>query len=85
MIYGNTFSDFRDGALIVRQFHFVLNDSFLYGLTYFAGFLSFIPSSLSPFRLDWSWGRFSTNMLNGWTGEHFGLRGGQFMESYINF
>lgn len=85
LLYGNTFSDFRDGALLVRQFNSVLGGLHVNGLTYLSGLLSFIPSSLSPFREEWSWGRFTTHTLNGWTGEHFGLRGGQYMEPFINF
>lgn len=84
LIYGNTFSDMRDGAFILQGFQQKFGDNYLLGRTYLAGFLSFIPSSISPFMVEWRWGRFSTTMLFGWTG-HFGLRGGNVMEAYLNF
>lgn len=84
LIYGNTFSDMRDGAFILSGFDNALQGEFLYGKTYLAGILSFIPSSISPFMVEWRWGRFSTSMLFGWS-DHFGLRGGNGMEAYLNF
>ena len=84
LIYGNTFSDMRDGAYILSGFDNTLKGEFLYGKTYLAGIFSFIPSSISPFMVEWRFGRFSTTMLFGWA-EHFGLRGGNAMEAYLNF
>lgn len=84
LICGNTFSDIRDGAYILKGFDAKFNGNYLYGKTYFAGLISFIPSSMSAFRLNWSWGRFSTTALFGWE-NHAGLRGGNLMEAYINF
>ena len=82
--YGNTFSDARDFAWILSGGH----DDFLYGKTYLAGLLSFIPSSLSDFRTEWAWGRISLRLANfnieGPT-IHGGLRGGLFCEPYFNF
>lgn len=81
--YGNTFSDIRDGAHILKRFS-EKGNSFLYGKTYIAALISFIPSSVSNYRTIWSWGRFSTvylfNMYN-----HLGFRGGDSMEAYFNF
>lgn len=81
--YGNTFSDIRDGAHILKRFS-EKGNLFLYGKTYIAALISFIPSSVSNYRTIWSWGRFSTvylfNMNN-----HLGFRGGNSMEAYFNF
>ncbi len=84
LLYGNTFSDIRDGAFILSGFEKKFGGDFLYGKTYLAGIISFIPSGLSQFRLEWSYGRMTTYMLFGWE-NHFGLRGGNAMEAYMNF
>lgn len=84
LFYGNTFSDIRDGAYILKGFKENTNAQLLYGKTYLAAFISFIPSYISKFRYIWSWGRYTTIGLFGVT-NHFGLRGGNVMESYINF
>ena len=83
LFYGNTFSDIRDGAYILKGWT-DKKIGFLYGKTYLAGALSFIPSRFFSFRKTWAWGRFSTEMLFGWIG-HTGLRGGNYMEAYLNF
>ena len=83
VLYGNNFSDIRDGAFILKGFESKFN-AFWYGRTYCAGILSFIPSRFSSFRLEWSYGRITTYGLFGWE-EHFGLRGGAVMEAYLNF
>jgi oligosaccharide repeat unit polymerase len=84
VLYGNTFCDVRDFSLILSG----RNEEFLYGKTYLAGLMSFIPSSLSDFRMDWSFGHVSLKMAGlydgGWT-VHGGLRGGIFCEGYLNF
>lgn len=82
LLFGNTFSDIRDGAFILMGFdkHY---DCFLIGKTYFSAIISFIPSSLSDFRYTWSWGRFTSGLFN--FQNHFGLRGGNSLEGYLNF
>lgn len=86
ILYGNTFSDIRDGAMILFGFDNNYQKEFIYGKTYVSAILSFIPSSVLDFRYDWDWGRFSTLVLLGpaWD-NHPGLRGGWSMEGYINF
>lgn len=84
VLYGNTFSDIRDGAFILKGYREKFGTSYLGGKTYLAGILSFIPSSFFPYREMWSWGRFTANGLFGWE-NHFGLRGGAVMEAYLNF
>ena len=85
VVDGNTFSDIRDGAFLLKGFAERTDSSFVQGLTYLAGLLGFVPSSLSAFRQTWSWGRFSAHTLAGIRQTHFGLRGGWFLESYFNF
>lgn len=81
--YGNTFCDIRDGAFILYGFEGKYN-SFLMGKNYLADIFSFIPSSIMEFRQEWSYGYFTSNTLFGFT-NHYGLRGGWFIEPYINF
>lgn len=82
-LYGNSFSDIRDGAFVLKGWK-ESKLGYICGKTYLAGLISFIPSSMSPFKMKWGWGRFSTEMLFGWE-NHPGLRGGNFMEAYVNF
>ncbi len=84
ILYGNTFSDIRDGAFILRGFEKKFGNNYWFGKTYLAGFISFIPSQFSSFRVEWSYGRVTTYALFGWE-NHFGLRGGAVMEAYLNF
>lgn len=84
LLFGNTFSDIRDGAYILKGFVENTGSSYLGGKTYLAALISFVPSSISEFRYIWSWGRYTTTGLFGFA-EHFGLRGGNVMEAYINF
>lgn len=86
LVYSNSFCDIRDGAYLFWGYDHFLNNEIIFGKTYLAGLLSFIPSSLSPFRLEWSWGRFSTvKLFNGAWPNHFGFRGGIAFEMYANF
>lgn len=82
--YGNNFSDIRDGAFILVGFKHTIDNSYIMGNTYFAALLSFLPSSVLEFRHTWSYGHFVTMGLFGWP-DHFGLRGGNGMEGYLNF
>ena len=82
-VYGNTFSDLRDGAYILYGYDSKF-DSYLLGKTYLAGLMSFIPSFLSDFKRTWGWGYFSTATLLGMQ-DHYGLRGGSYCEPYLNF
>ena len=84
IILGNTFSDMRDGAYILSGYDKLFGEQLLYGKTLIADILSFIPSAISPFMVEWRWGRFTTEMLFGMS-DHFGLRGGNVMEAYLNF
>lgn len=83
VMYGNTFSDIRDGAFVLKGFE-EKYDKYLYGKNYLADIISFIPSSMSEYRSKWSYGSFSTSTLFNMK-NHYGLRGGWFLEPYINF
>ncbi|MGU3645872.1 O-antigen polymerase [Microbacterium sp. C23T] len=83
-LYGNTFSDVRDGAYVAAGWDQRMAGASLGGNTYLAGLMSFIPSSLSSFRETWSWGYFTTASLFGWD-DHYGFRGGWSLEVFMNF
>lgn len=81
--YGNTFSDLRDFSWILSGW----DGNLLFGKTYLAGLMSFIPSSLSDFRETWSFGRVSLKIAGIYDEDvaHGGLRGTIYCESFINF
>jgi oligosaccharide repeat unit polymerase len=85
LFYGNNFSDLRDFAWVLAYW----DGEPFGGRTQLAGLLGFIPSVLSTFRTQWSWGRVSTDMVGVGTREatsaHPGLRPGVFGEVYMNF
>ena len=94
IVFGNTFCDIRDGARVLFGYH-RMYDIPLMGKTYLASLLSFIPSSLADsnipilsgiaeFRSIYSAGQWTTYTLFGLT-NHYGLRGGMFLLSYMNF
>lgn len=79
--YGNNFSDTRDFAWILSCW----DGEYLYGKTYLAAFLSFVPRELFAFRQEWAISMY-TNSLVGFISEEMpGLRPGMFGESYLNF
>lgn len=83
-IYGNTFSDIRDGAYILKGYKGIFKSELLFGKTYVAGLLTFLPSKISAFKNTWLYGNFTTHYLFGWIG-HNGLRGGNVLEAFLNF
>ena len=94
IVYGSTFCDIRDCARILYGYHNKYAH-YLYGKTYLASLMSFIPSSLAnsqipilsalaQYRLVYSGGRWSTYTLFG-INNHYGLRGGMFSTAYVNF
>ena len=83
ILYGNTFCDIRDGAFILYGMDNA-GYKMLYGKTFLADILGFLPTEIMPYRDIWSYGNFTTKTLFG--SEHQpGLRGGWFLTSYINF
>ena len=81
VFYGNSFSDLRDFSWIYSVWHGV----YFYGNSYFAAIISFIPSSLSPYRMEWSIGKLTAVMAGYNPKKHPGLRPGMFGESFLNF
>lgn len=81
VFYGNSFSDLRDFSWILSLW----DGAHFYGKTYLAAFMSFIPSSISEFRYQWSIGKVTAVMAGYSPKEHPGLRPGMFGESYFNF
>ncbi|MGY3211543.1 O-antigen polymerase [Mucilaginibacter sp. HD30] len=81
IFYGNTFSDLRDFSWVLS----VWNGQYFYGKTYLAAFISFIPSSVSAFRSEWSIGKVTAIMAGYSPKEHPGIRPGMFGESFLNF
>lgn len=83
LMYGNTFSDIRDFAWVIGSW----DHNLLYGKTYMAGLLSFIPSAISDFRQEWAMGRFTLHTTGMYSEStfHGGLRCTIFGEPYFNF
>ncbi|WCT14917.1 hypothetical protein [Mucilaginibacter jinjuensis] len=80
ILYGNTFSDLRDFAWCLSAW----NGDYYYGKTYLSAFMSFVPSTLSPFRTEYGIGRITAKLGGFNPKEHPGLRPGMFGESYLN-
>lgn len=81
LFYGNNLSDLRDFAWVLSG----IGDDLLYGKTYLAGILSFIPSSISEYRNTWAYGAVTAAAANFDRTTHPGLRMTIFGEAYINF
>ncbi len=79
--YGNNFSDVRDFAWILSYW----DGEFLYGKSYCAALISFIPRVFSPLREEWSFSMYTNNLLNFDPEVMPGLRPGLFGEPYLNF
>jgi oligosaccharide repeat unit polymerase len=83
IMYGNSFSDIRDGAFILYNYDIKFK-GYLNGKNYLADVMSFVPSGVSEYRQKWSWGNFTAKTLVGYE-DHYGLRGGPFLQAYLNF
>jgi oligosaccharide repeat unit polymerase len=81
VFYGNNFSDLRDFAWILTYW----DKQFIYGKSYIAAFLSFIPRSISDFREAWAISVYTSNLVGLDPNIHAGLRPGKFGEVYLNF
>lgn len=81
IFYGNNFSDTRDFAWILSYW----DGEYLYGKSYVAALISFIPRVFSSIREEWSISMY-TNSLTGFDSNVMpGLRPGVFGESFLNF
>jgi hypothetical protein len=81
LLYGNNFSDTRDFAWILSYW----DGHHLYGKTYIAAFMSFIPRVFSSIRERWGISMITNSLLGFDSNEMPGLRPGVFGESYLNF
>ncbi len=79
--YGNNFSDTRDFAWILSCW----DGEYLYGKTYLAALLSFIPRELLSFRQEWAISMYTNSLIGFLSEEMPGLRPGMFGESFLNF
>ena len=80
--FGNELSDMRDFAWILTG----LDDGqWAWGKTYLAGYLSFIPTYVLPFRETFAFGRLSPLLAGLDPTHHSGLRPPIFGEMYVNF
>ena len=81
LFYGNNFSDTRDFAWILSCW----DEEYLYGKSYIAALISFIPRVFSSIREEWSLSM-HTNALTGFDSDVMpGLRPGMFGEAFFNF
>jgi hypothetical protein len=80
LFYGGNFSELRDFAWLLSGW----DGKYLYGKTFIAGIISFIPSFISDFRNEWNFGNF-TKKITELGDEQFGLRAGILGEPYFNF
>jgi hypothetical protein len=81
ILYGNNFSDTRDFAWILSYW----DGHYLYGRTYIAAFLSFIPRVFSSIRERWGISMITNSLIGFDSNEMPGLRPGVFGESFLNF
>jgi len=63
ILYGNTNSGLRDSGWLLMNFE-DHRYPYYYGKTLAAGLLSFIPSSVLPFRAEYSWGAVSLDLVH---------------------
>jgi hypothetical protein len=81
LFYGNNFSDTRDFAWILAFW----DEEYVYGKTYLAALISFIPRAFSSLREEWGISMY-TNALTGFDSNVMpGLRPGMFGEAFLNF
>lgn len=83
LFYGNTFSDVRDGAVILYGKSSDRNSDLPYGGTYIADLISFIPSYLSDYRQKFSWGKYTAALFD--LVDFGGFRGGISLCPFLGF
>lgn len=81
VFYGNALSDLRDFAWALSAW----NGDFLYGKTYLAALMSFVPRAISEFREHWAIGVVTANLIGFSSEVHAGIRMGIFGEAFLNF
>ncbi len=81
LFYGNNFSDIRDFAWILSYW----DEEYIFGKSYLAGLISFIPRSLSTFRDTWTISIYTNSLIGADSSVFPGLRPGKFGEVFFNF
>ncbi|MGB3617035.1 MAG: O-antigen polymerase, partial [Catalinimonas sp.] len=81
IFYGGTFSDTRDFAWVMSLW----SEEWLWGKTYLAGLISFVPRQFSAFRDTWGLGVVTATTAHMHPATHPGLRPGTFGEAFLNF
>ena len=81
VFYGNNLSDLRDFAWVLSG----AVDERFHGLTYLAGYFSFVPSFLSDFCTEMAIGRVTAVFAGLDPSKHAGMRLPMFGETYLNF
>lgn len=84
-LYNGDISDLREFAWILSGFKPEVWADFLWGRTYLAGYLAFVPAYLSSFRTEYGFGRVSAQFAGLDPAFHSGLRPPIFGELYVNF
>ena len=82
LLFGNELTDVRDFAWILTGLD---GRDWFWGKTYLAGYLSFIPAYVLPFRELYGFGRVSSGLAGLDPLHHGGLRPPIFGEMYVNF
>lgn len=83
IVFGNNLSELRDYAWALSGLD--IQGTFLWGKSYLAAVMSFIPSSISEFRNTWAIGRVTPVLAGMDPMSHAGLRTTLFGEAYLNF
>jgi oligosaccharide repeat unit polymerase len=81
LLFGGNLTEQRDFAWVYS----VWDHTYLYGKSYLAGLLGFVPSSLSDFRQEWSWGRVTARAVGLDPATFSGFRLPIVGEAYFNF
>lgn len=83
LLYGNTLSDLRDFAWVLQASD--ARGELLLGRSYVSAMISFVPRGLSDFREKYSIGTYTNELIGIDSAVHPGVRGGKFLEPYLNF
>jgi hypothetical protein len=81
LFYGNHFSHTRDFAWVLSSW----DETLIWGKSYLAALLSFLPRILSPFRQDWSISVYANSIVGIDSSLHAGIGLGTFGEVFLNF
>ncbi|MCP4109530.1 MAG: oligosaccharide repeat unit polymerase [Desulfobacteraceae bacterium] len=76
--------EISEGTLVLSKFH-GYSEPFLYGRSFLAGLLTFVPSSLLPFRQQYEINRYNLELAGIRNETSGGIRLTMMLEAYINF